>query len=399
MWSRIACIVVLLLTAACGKNDNADANMPSPASPPPLKAEVAFPNLTFSSPVFITHAGDGSDRLFVVEQAGRIKVFANNPVAASSDIFLDIQAQVRSGGELGLLGLAFDPDYANNGFFYVNYTIDNPNANNATFPYRTRVSRFTASAGNPDQADPMSETILLEFDQPFQNHNGGMIAFGPDDKLYIATGDGGDANDPMDNAQNLGVLLGKILRINTDPDPNKRIPPDNPFVGIAGAHGEIWAFGLRNPFRMSFDRTTGRLWAGDVGQSAREEVDIIEKGGNYGWRIYEGNRSNINPMNLPSTDFTAPVLDYGRSVGTTVIGGYVYHGPGLPDYDGIYVYGDFGSGRVWALIYETGTNTATSNTQVATLAGFSLSSFGEDEAGELYALSLGDGKVRRFRQM
>ena len=405
MWLRVTCIILLL--AACGKQD--DVNTSPPSAPPPvppgtlpaLQSEIAFPNLTFTSPVFITHAGDGTDRLFVVQQGGQILMLSNDPMAASAQTFLDIatlpQTPFVSGGELGLLGLAFDPNYSANGFFYVNYTITNPSANAATFPYRTRVSRFKVSGADPARADAASETALLEFDQPFDNHNGGMIAFGTDGKLYIATGDGGDGNDPMNNAQNLGVLLGKILRINTDP--NNRVPADNPFVSTPGAMGEIWAYGMRNPFRMSFDRLSGRLWAGDVGQSAREEVDIIEKGGNYGWRIYEGNRSNINPTNLPPTDFMTPVLDYERSVGTTVIGGYVYHGPGLPDYGGIYLYGDFGSGRVWALVYDANSKSVVSNTQVATLAKFNLSSFGEDEAGELYAVGLSDGKIRRFQQM
>ncbi|HEX9812121.1 MAG TPA: PQQ-dependent sugar dehydrogenase [Burkholderiales bacterium] len=406
MWLRIACVILLL--AACGKQDGVSTPPSStPTSPPPtgtlptLQSEFAFPDLTFTSPVFITHAGDGTNRLFVVQQGGQIQVFPNDPAGASTRTFLDIatlpQTRFVSGGELGLLGLAFDPNYSANGFFYVNYTITNPNSNAATFPYRTRVARFKISAGDSDQADPNSETILLEFDQPFANHNGGMIAFGPDGKLYIATGDGGDGNDPMNNAQNLGVLLGKILRIDTDP--NNRVPADNPFVSTPSAMGEIWAYGMRNPFRMSFDRATGRLWVGDVGQSTREEVDVIVKGGNYGWRIYEGNRSNINPMNLPLTDFMAPVLDYDRTIGTTVIGGYVYHGPGLPDYAGVYVYGDFGNGRIWALVYDASTKTVLSNTQVATMARFNLSSFGEDEAGELYVVGLSDGKIRRFRQM
>jgi len=407
MWLRVACVILFL--TACGKQDGVSTSPAQPGAPPPappgtlpaLQSEIAFPNLTFASPVFITHAGDGTNRLFVVQQGGQVLVFPNDPAVASAQTFLDIttlpQTRFVSGGELGLLGLAFDPNYPANGFLYVNYTITNPNSNAATFPYRTRISRFRVDAGNANQAVASTETVLLEFDQPFDNHNGGMIAFGTDGKLYIATGDGGDGNDPMNNAQNLGVLLGKILRINSDP--NDRVPADNPFVSTPGAMGEIWAYGMRNPFRMSFDRSSGRLWVGDVGQSAREEVDIIEKGGNYGWRIYEGNRSNINPMNLPLTDFMAPVLDYERSVGTTVIGGYIYHGPGLPDYDGIYVYGDFGSGRVWALIYDADTKTVASNTQVATLAKFNLSSFGEDEAGELYAVGLSDGKIRRFRQM
>ncbi len=391
---RLRTIGLILLLAACS-HDDSDMATSSSSAPPPLpsgalaslQAEVAFPNLTFSSPLFITHAGDGTDRLFVVEQAGRILVFPNDPSVQMTDVkvFLDITAQVLTDGEQGLLGLAFDPDYKVNGHFYVYYSIASP--------HRSIISRFTVSA-DAHSADASSETVLLSVDQPnFSNHKAGMIAFGPDGKLYIATGDGGSANDPDSNAQNLGVLLGKILRINADGS----IPNDNPFASTAGARAEIWAYGLRNPFRWSFDRATGQLWAGDVGQSAREEVDIIAKGGNYGWRVYEGTLfTNNDPMGTVLNDLIAPILDYDRAAGQTVIGGYVYRGPGLPGYDGIYVYADFGSGRVWALVYDATTNTAVSNTEVANVS--LISSFGEDEAGELYVTCF-DGKIRRFRQM
>jgi glucose/arabinose dehydrogenase len=401
MWRQARWLVLLL--AACGRNTTDNAPPPSPPTPGALQAEVAFPNLApFSSPLYITHAGDGTNRLFVVQQSGQILVFSNNAAIASATTFLDVttlpQTQFASGGELGLLGLAFDPDYAMNGFFYVNYTINNTNANKKDFPWRTRIARFQVGTDS-NRADAASEAVLLEFDQPFANHNGGMLAFGPDRKLYISTGDGGSGNDPQNNAQNLGVLLGKILRINPDPDPNNQIPADNPFVGQAGTRGEIWAYGLRNPFRMSFDRATGRLWAGDVGQSAREEVDIIARGGNYGWRVYEGTLfTNNDPAGVALNNLVAPVLDYDRNAGTTVIGGYVYHGPGLPDYGGVYIYADFGSGRIWALIYDTNANSVIGNTEVATLK-VGISSFGEDEAGELYATGLFDGKIYRFHQM
>ena len=324
--------------------------------PTPLQTVAAFPNISFSEPVFITHAGDGGNRLFVVEKAGTIRVFANNAAVASSSVFLNISAQVLSDGEQGLLGLAFDPDYATNGFFYVYYSVGSPR--------RSRISRFQVSAGNANQASPASETILLHVDQPtdFSNHKAGMIAFGPDGKLYIATGDGGSGDDPFNNAQNLNSLLGKILRINTDGS----IPSDNPFVGQAGARGEIWAYGLRNPFRMSFDRASGRLWAGDVGQNQREEIDIIVRGGNYGWRIYEGTLSYLNPTNLPASNFVAPVLDYGRGLGVSVTGGYVYRGAALAGFNGAYFYGDFSSGRIWALVHDG--SSLISNTEVSSLA-------------------------------
>lgn len=379
------CLIVLL-TACNGNGSPASTPATGPVQPlqASLMAEGAFPRLRFTNPLFITHAGDGSNRLFVVEQAGRIRVFPNDPSAASAGSFLDISGRVLSGGEMGLLGLAFDPNYAANGFFYVNYTLDNPR--------RTRVSRFRVSTADPNTADSGSETVLLEFAQPFSNHNGGMLAFGPDGKLYVSSGDGGSGNDPENNAQSLSTPLGKILRIN----PDGSVPAENPFTSTAGARGEIWAYGLRNPWRMSFDRLTGRLWAGDVGQNAREEIDIIVRGGNYGWRVYEGARANINPDRLPLSAFIAPIHEYDHSQGRSITGGYVYRGPGLPAFQGAYFYADFISGRVWALVSDGNAGTVVSNTQVATIPN--PSSFGEDEAGELYVTSF-DGNIYRFRQL
>ena len=366
----------ILLLVACGSGNGAPASSAQAA----LAVEVAFPDLSFSNPLFLTHAGDGSNRLFVVERAGRILVFLNDPAVDSAAVFLDIRERVLAGGEMGLLGLAFDPDFAANGHFYVNYTLADPR--------RTRIARFRVSAADPDRADGASEKVLLEFEQPFTNHNGGMLAFGPDGKLYIAAGDGGSANDPQNHGQRLDTLLGKILRI----DPDGTIPPDNPFADAPGAHGEIWAYGLRNPWRMSFDRATGQLWAGDVGQGAREEIDVIVKGGNYGWRVYEGTRSNINPDNIPLSAFIAPVHEYGHDLGRSVIGGYVYRGSALPAFAGAYFYADFVSGRVWALRRDGSADP--DNAQVASVP--SPSSFGEDEAGELYLTSF-DGRIYRLR--
>lgn len=372
---RLRVLWPILLLAACG------SGAPAPAAAQTAVAlEVAFPNLRFANPLFLTHAGDGSNRLYVVEQAGRILVFANDPATEEAAVFLDIRDRVQAGGEMGLLGLAFDPGFAANGYFYVNYTTGSPR--------RTRVARFRVGADDPARADPASEQILLEFAQPFANHNGGMLAFGPDGKLYVACGDGGSANDPHDNGQRLDTLLGKILRLN----PDGSVPPDNPFVGQPGARGEIWAYGLRNPWRMSFDRASGRLWAADVGQDAREEIDLIVKGGNYGWRVYEGTRSNVNPENLPLSTFIAPVYEYGRDLGQSVTGGYVYRGAALPDFAGTYFYADYASGRVWAL--ATGGDRATSNVQVAQVRW--PTSFGEDAAGELYITSF-DGRIYRLR--
>jgi uncharacterized repeat protein (TIGR03806 family) len=344
--------------------------------PHALETRRRFPRLTFTEPVFITAVPDGRNLLCVVERRGRLRFFANDDAAASAALFLDITDRVDDSGEGGLLGLAFHPGYPATRSLYVYYTAGNP--------FRSRVSRFERT-DDPDLADPASEEVLLEFAQPFTNHNGGMVAFGPDGMLYIASGDGGSGNDPQNNAQNLGNLLGKVLRLDT----GGGIPADNPFTGTAGARGEIWAYGLRNPWRFSFDRNLGTLWLGDVGQTDREEVDIIERGGNYGWRIYEGDLSHLNPAGLPPTSFEQPVLAYPRTQGASITGGYVYRGPRLTRFHGAYFYGDYISGRIWALVHDNGR--AISSTQVASLG--SLVSFGEDQSGELFAVSLGGAIV------
>jgi uncharacterized repeat protein (TIGR03806 family) len=339
----------------------------------------AFPALSFDDPVLLTAAPGDRDRLFVVERAGRILVFDNDDLVASAQVFLDIRDRVLdSGSEEGLLGLAFHPDYFSNGRFYVYYS--------ASSPRRTVLARYTVSA-DPDVGDRDSEEILLRIDQPYSNHNGGMIAFGPDDMLYVAVGDGGSSNDPGNNAQDLGNLLGKILRLDADGN----APNDNPLVGQAGVRDEIWAYGLRNPWRFSFDRDDGTLWAGDVGQNAREEVDIVVEGGNYGWRVYEGDRSANNPNGLPASSFRGPVIDYPRSQGGSVIGGYVYRGDRLPSLQGAYVYGDYLSGRIWALVWDGAR--LVSNTEIAAVA--SPSSFGEDADGRLYIVAYG-GAIHRL---
>ena len=294
------------------------------------------------------HAGDGSNRLFVVEQAGVIRVFANNAATTSASVFLDITGPVNNAGnEEGLLGLAFHPDYESNGYFYVNYT--------AASPRRTVIARYQVSASDSNAADPTSGKVLLEYAQPFENHNGGQIAFGPDDGyLYIASGDGGSGGDPQGNGQNLRTLLGKILRLDVDtPTGNRQygIPPTNPFANnTAGYREEIFAYGLRNPWRISFDPPTGRLWTGDVGQGRLEEVDIIASGANYGWNRMEGNV--CYPSGNTSCDMTGlsqPVFVYGRSLGASITGGYVYRGNTVPRLAGAYVFADFISGRIWSL--------------------------------------------------
>jgi uncharacterized repeat protein (TIGR03806 family) len=364
----------------------------SSAAPRTLAVQRAFPNLTFTLPVGLVAPPDGTDRIFVLEQDGRVLAFPNRDDVAVSDVrtFLDLRAVsggpvARGGSEEGLLGLAFDPGYATNGTIYVHYS--------AAGPRRSVFERCRASTSDPNAADVSTRQVILTVDQPFSNHNGGWLDFGPDGYLYVALGDGGSGDDPGNRAQDMTTLLGKILRLDVRDQTTYAIPSDNPFVGQGAARGEIWCLGLRNPWRCGFDRLTGELWCGDVGQGTREEVNRVRRGGNYGWRIYEGNQSHLNPTGRPPSEFEAPAIDYGRGAGTTVIGGTVYRGPTLSTLTGAYVYGDHGSGRVWALVHD-GTQMV-SNTQVASVGG--LSSFGEDASGELLAVSLG-GTLHRFSQ-
>jgi glucose/arabinose dehydrogenase len=349
--------------------------------------EVAFPNLTFNSALDLQNSGDGTNRIFVIEQDGIIKVFPNEQNATSTKIFLDITDRVSSGGETGLLGLAFHPNYEINGYFYVNYT--------AASPLRTVISRFQVSSTNSDSAVKTSELILLEYNQPYSNHNGGCVAFGPDGYLYMASGDGGSGGDPQNNGQSITTFLGKILRIDVDnPQPplNYGIPTTNPFIDSTNVNikKEIYAWGLRNPWRFSFDFTTGWLWAADVGQGNWEEVDIIENGGNYGWRCYEGNHTyNTSGCNGV---YKSPIWEYSHSLGFSITGGYVYRGQNVPELTGKYIVGDYVSARVWAIDYD-GVNPATS-TQITTAPG-SIPSFGQDENKELYLISF-NGKIYRF---
>jgi glucose/arabinose dehydrogenase len=347
--------------------------------------ENAFPGLSFSDLLYLTNSGDGTDRIFVVEQGGIIKVFPNTPSVTSTKTFLNISNLVSSGGEKGLLGLAFHPDYETNGYFYVNYTANNPQ--------RTIISRFQVTS-NPDSADKNSEFKILVFDQPYSNHNGGWIGFGPSDGyLYIATGDGGSGGDPQNYAQRINTLLGKILRIDVDGGTPYAIPSSNPFIDSSGSvRKEIYAWGLRNPWRCSHDPVTGWLWVGDVGQNAWEEVDVVENGKNYGWRCYEGtNNYNNSGCNYP--EYIDPVWEYSHSQGYSITGGYVYRGAGVPSLQGKYIYGDFGTRKLWALTYD-GINPA-SNELILTVPSSSISSFGVDEDQELYITSL-NGTIYRF---
>jgi glucose/arabinose dehydrogenase len=346
--------------------------------------ENAFPNLTFSNALDLQNTSDGTNRIFVLEQSGRIKVFPNDKSVSSTKTFLDITDRVTSGSETGLLGLAFHPDFENNGYFYVNYTASNP--------LRTIISRFSVSSSNSDSADRNSELILISYNQPFSNHNGGCVAFGPDGFLYIGSGDGGSGGDPQNNAQNITNLLGKIIRIDVDNPQspfNYGIPNDNPFTDSLNTNirKEIYAWGLRNPWRFSFDLITGWLWCGDVGQGNWEEVDIIQNGKNYGWRCYEGNNSfDLTGCNRT---YEFPIWEYSHSLGVSITGGYVYRGQNVPELYGKYIYGDFGSARVWAL--ETN---PTVNTPITTAPG-SISSFGVDENMELYLVSF-NGNIYKY---
>ncbi len=325
-----------------------------------------------NSPVYVTHAGDGSSRLFIVEQDGRIRVVQDGRLKETP--FLDLTAQVsRSHPERGLLGLAFHPRYAQNGVLIVHYT----GRTGATV-----VARYRVSGTDPDRADPDSGQVLLTLPQPYPNHNGGGILFGPDGYLYIALGDGGSAGDPQNNAQNPESLLGKLLRIDADGPAPYGIPPDNPFAGKPG-RDEIWAYGLRNPWRFSVDRATGDLYIGDVGQNQTEEINFQPRssqgGQNYGWRIYEG-RSRYKDDSRPETVF--PIAEYDHSLGCSVTGGYVYRGQAVPALTGTYLYGDYCSGRIWGLRRD-GADWAAGQLLDTDLA---ITSFGEDEAGELYVV-------------
>lgn len=359
-----------------------------PLDPPatePLVAVPAFEKLGFDRPLWLGHAGDQSGRVFVAEQPGRIMVFAGTREVATAEVFLDIRDRVRTEhNEEGLLGVAFAPDYARTGHVYVYYS--------ASRPRRVVISRFTVSS-DPNRALPDSEKVMLEVEQPYGNHNGGPLLFGPDGDLYIGLGDGGSAGDPENRAQDLSTLLGKMLRVRIGADGSFTAPPDNPFVGRAGARPEIWAYGLRNPWRCSFDRQLGTLWCGDVGQDSLEEIDIVTKGGNYGWRWMEGTKEYDPPKGGVPSDakLTAPVHVYPRRDGISVTGGYVYRGTHLPAFRGAYFFGDFGTGNVWTIDHDGAK--ATGLELVAKVP--MLASFGEDEAGELFAVSH-EGRIYRF---
>ncbi|KAB7730403.1 glucose sorbosone dehydrogenase [Rudanella paleaurantiibacter] len=389
-----------LIATACGGSGSSEDSQPTQAavvSTPapaakaaPVEAVNAFPKLTFEQPVEFTHANDGTNRVFVVEQEGRIRQFDNNAGVASADTYLDIKNRVTSGGEMGLLGLAFHPQFAKNGYFYVNYTKNNPR--------ETVISRFKAASAKAPSVDPATETVLLKFKQPYSNHNGGKVLFGPDGYLYIATGDGGSGGDPQNNGQNRQSYLGKILRIdvNAADKGNYGIPKDNPFVDDAqNALPEIYAYGLRNPWRISFDGQ-GRLWAGDVGQNKLEEIDIIRKGGNYGWRIKEG-QSTYNREGNSTTAVIGPIWQYSHDNGdVSVTGGQVYRGKAHDALIGKYIYADYASGRVWALTADGSPTGGKATNQLLLNRAGTISAFGEDARNELYLCDHAEGRILKF---
>lgn len=392
----IRAIRLLLLAAGalagCGGGGGGGTPAAAPAPPP---AAPPF-NLSFtpvasglSAPTAISHAGDGSDRLFLAQQSGQVRILAGGSLLPTP--FIDIADRLTSGGEQGLLGLAFPPGYAQKGYFYLHYSRSGDGA--------TVLSRFRVTA-DPNLALAASEEVLLVVPQPFANHNGGQLAFGPDGLLYLGLGDGGSGGDPQGNGQNPASLLGKLLRLEVVSGVVPYgIPPDNPFAANPAGRPEIWALGLRNPWRFSFDRASGDLFVADVGQNTWEEINhqaaAAPGGANYGWNILEGAACFSPAVGcLPPPAAVAPVAVYDHSLGCSVTGGYVYRGPGNPGLQGLYFYGDFCSGRIWGL----GQGTAGWENRLLADTDLLIASFGEDEAGRLYLADYGSGTVLRIDQ-
>ncbi len=411
--SRLAVLAaaITIVLAACGPTGSTGAPSPTPgqASKVPTSGPVTTPVAVSSppvessrtpsvnasnvlaglnAPVDVTNAGDGSGRIFVVEQAGRIRIVRDGQLLERP--FLDITDRIASGGERGLLGLAFHPDYPADPRLFVDYTDRDGN---------TVVAAFTGSAADPDVADPASEQVILQVAQPFSNHNGGAVEFGSDGMLYIGLGDGGSGGDPQGNGQNLGVLLAKILRIDVGVPSSSTpyaIPADNPLVGVAGARPEIWLSGLRNPWRFRFDRMTGDLWIGDVGQGAWEEIDVARAGrGGFdlGWNTMEGFHCYRPADGCDQTGLTLPVAEYGHDQGCAVIGGVVVRDPRQGALDGRYLFGDACSDDLWML---DPTDDQRQEPVLLLKLGRSLSAIGEGEDGTVYATSLGKGELLRI---
>ncbi len=382
----VAVTITVISSSAFAQDDVITARS---APPDPAAVQLTEVANGFVRPLLLTHAGDGSNRLFVVEQGGRVWIIQDGERLETPFIDLSSIVSPAANGtgytERGLLGLAFHPNFEENGWFFVNFTNEQGT---------THVERFTVSESDPNRADLGSSELILWQEQPYPNHNGGHMAFGQDGYLYIAFGDGGSAGDPLGAGQDLSTWLGKILRIDVS-DAVYAVPQDNPFVGRNGALPEIWAYGLRNPWRFSFDRATGDLYIGDVGQNQWEEINFqsseSDGGENYGWNIYEGMHpysGGAAPMNM-----VYPVAEYDHSQGISVSAGYVYRGQNVPSLAGVFFFGDFGTGRIWSLWRDESLNWRSQVFMNNT--GITISSFGEDEAGELYVVDYA-GRILRF---
>lgn len=372
-------VLLLVIPIASAQEDTSEIVITRDTAPDASTIQLTPVVSNLSRPLFVTHANDESGRLFLVEQSGKIWIIDNG--TKSEQPFLDVSGLISpsalSGGysEQGLLGLAFHPDYANNGVFFINYTDTNGG---------TVVARYTVSLSNPSIADGNSAEIIFQIAQPFGNHNGGHMAFGADGYLYISLGDGGSANDPLGAGQNKGLLLGSILRLDIDGGSPYAIPEDNPFIDDDSGANEIWAYGLRNVWRFSFDRATQDLYIADVGQNQWEEVNFQSAdsagGENYGWNVWEG----THPFARGTTEnHILPFAEYNHSAGCSITGGYVYRGETLADFEAVYLFGDYCSGTVWASYRDSNMQW---NTSVLLETGFQISSFGEDEFGELYVI-------------
>ena len=364
----------LNLLTTCG-----EATHPATAVAPPRLSLAPFVG-GLNNPLGLEQPDDASGRFFVVEQRGLVRIIQNGSVLASP--FLDISGKVYFSGESGLLGVTFHPGYAQNGHFYVNYVrIVNSQR-------QSIIAEYKVLPTDPNQADLSSERILLTVNQPaFDNHKAGQLAFGSDGFLYFGLGDGGSSGDPFGNGQNTQVLLGKLMRIDVNSTTGNlpyAIPPDNPFA-IGGGQPEIWAYGLRNPWRFSFDPPSGRLFLADVGEASWEEVDLIDKGGDYGWNLMEGSHCYKPPSGCSSAGLIMPTSEYSHGEGQAIIGGFVYHGSAIPALQGIYIFGDFAAGKIWGLQENSGSWVRT----LLASTGKNLSAFGRDQNGELYVVDYG----------
>ena len=367
------------LATGCGSKTSSSASLP-------ITTQVVVSGL--NSPLDLEQPNDGSGRLFVVQQGGTIRIIQNGSLLPTP--FLDISSKVIDQDEMGLLGVTFHPSFSSNRKFYINYVRNNAGQ------FQSVISEFLVSATNPNQADPASERILLTADQVnnFTNHKAGQLAFGADGFLYFGLGDGGSGGDPLGHGQNPQILLGKMMRIDvnsTSPGKQYAIPPDNPFVA-GGGLPEIYAFGFRNPWRFSFDRPTGRLFVADVGQDRFEEVDIVQKGGNYGWNIMEGDHCFNPPSNCNMTGLSLPIIEIPHPEAEAVIGGFIYHGTALTGMQGMYIFGDL-NGKIWSL--TQGSSNTFTRSQLAD-ENFNISSFGQDAAGELYVVDISGGRVLKL---